>query len=608
MKLLTKRVSMHTPRTVRYKELKGQQAKLAGGIFSTLISNVLANNRVSQAVAETNEAANQAIKSMDSLTKLAESTNVVDSSLAQFVNAYVKERATQLGGSPINYLTHGVVPRIYLSKDLNCPVCDAPQLYATGLLSGGFLDGLKSVAKKVVSTVAKVADVPILGTALKAIPGVGTALSLASDANKILSVLPDSSTSSNESTPQQTAEVVTPVEQSTVVNAVNSAENATSTDNAQANQVAALTTPLIAAQSIAATQQSQSTDSAAAPQMAEMIPPTMESVTQLKEARLNGSSLLKNAAVLGYALKGAPSIDAADAAEYVVSISAIPAQSALAQGLKLDPQYGVWKKSDFTISLLPGVTATDMTAALSSMLSITRMGAEDPISYASSDNSSVGMALEQAALGAAYFSAAVPFLASVGDFSTINSFASSVAATVKPEIANIIAAHCAEYTAPTASTLANYIIVSLILAVKKNSSNMTDDEATLLSDLRTLGSSVLTRATAADIDAINLCLPVPLSLAYYNLTMGDLWTTPGDDEQAKMLAYASSPAGSALIDEFIYASPSKREQLITQIPSTYRSIVRDAALAYDKEGETGVSKVLSSIGSYLKSTLNALIN
>lgn len=329
----------------KFIRARHNKTTLNGGIFSSIISNVLANARVNKAVSEVEEVAKDVASEASSLASLASSVDEVDRSLATFVRLYINRAQNgsstgAIAGSPfLNSSITGSTPGYYLTGTLTYPILASSAPYARHLLSGGFLSGLKKVAKAVTSTVAKVADIPVLGTALKAIPGVGTVLNLASDANKIISAIPDASTSqiqadNTDGSPAATAsELITP--------------SVTQSDTDPI--VPILDSTQQAAQALTKTSEikdpSNNDAVSVAEAVADSIPPTMESALELRKARLDGASLMKNAAILGYALKGTPSLVATDAADYIISISSIPGQSAATQGLTLDPAYGVDRKS-----------------------------------------------------------------------------------------------------------------------------------------------------------------------------------------------------------------------------------------------------------------------
>lgn len=579
--------------------IRARGAILQGGLVGSLINKVLLNNTVKNAV---NNNLEQAVEDIDakisSQLGSAIPTEITKAlqQLGQYynVNKNAIDELAAMSGSPM-MLDSRLLQLYYnpVSGSLDTDI--RPELMMIG---GGFLSGLKKVANKVANVVTKVADIPVLGTVLQSIPGVGTVTSAA----RTIANLTDSTDSNSSSSAQS----------NNINSAADSSTNTQTNNELQLNRIQQATEANVKA-SNAITQAQEQLDSASASSTAvdvarsidSAIPLDMETVNQARAAKIKAAALAKNSAILGYALGGDPSSISA-AADIVLASSAVPQQSAIASGLKTDTKYGVWNPSNSALVLNTGITATDITAALTIALDLAATySASLNISSVEIDPAD-GTPSLLPVLGAEYVCEAVPALSSSGYYAQIRELIDKIIATAPKALSANILAQVENSDVATPTMLANWILIPIVLRAKKDGKTATPDELDLYQGFTALGSTVLRSATSSDLNAIRELYPYALATIYHTVLNGSLWTDELKSDTDALQAWLMTSTGMAALENYQQADQNERSVILARIPSQYRKLVKDLVEASDKEGETGVSKVLSSLGSYVQKTFDAL--
>lgn len=572
---------------------------MSGGIIGKLLSNTMINNKIDKAVDKVENLINQGTTEADQYLDLFSDPSVTQAVTA-IGQAYVKRAS--LGGSPTIEDYYNQLPKkssilseyrsipLVLTTKSSKPLVFSSDYPAIMMMAGGLWDKIKSVGKKVISTVAKVADIPVVGDLVKSIPGIGTAVSAISTVDKLVNKSDNNSTTSDTQSNSDTSQI-----QDIASSAAEKVQDKALSDNTVA-----------AIKSVAQGREVVQNPTAAAAVL-EAVPLEMSSVQAVREAKTAGASLIKNAAILGYALGGDP-VTIKDSVDLVIAISSIPYESAIANSITIQPGTGVWRVDQGILQLLPGVTATDMTSALQVLVDIASMRAQGVADISDYSNLENGVSAMLPVIGSAYFAAAIPSLAAQGQFSAISQMIADISLVAPPSIAQVCAAQCADFTPPSVSIYANWMFIPLLLQAKIQMETATDSEKKLYEALTTIASSIISAATATDITAMRSLYPAPLSIASKLIARSNCWQTSEMSPVDQFNAWLMSEDGMTIADSVISAKKADREDIIKTAPSSYRSALRSMAQAYDSEGQTGAEKVLRNIGSYISSTVTGLFS
>lgn len=567
-------------------------ALLAGGLISNIISRHITTSAVQNAVKTGIEDLSSSYADLDFLER---------PDVAAAVSAIGKAYNETLSGDParrayryrqLSKLGSKTALPIYFTDNPANPLIASPIPVAYECLCGGFLDSVKKVANKVTGAIKKVADIPVLGNVIKAIPGVGTVLNAVDIAHTLTS-----SPNTNEQS-QSVSTATQPISSSSSGSAAATSPEATITS---ATEAAASAVKQMK------NQEFKSEGTSAESVIEDTIPVDMSQAVEMRAKKANVASLVKNAAQLTKALgavgAGDP-ITTSDAQKYVVAILSVPAESAQSLGIKMSSRTGIWKDAQLNARVIDGITTTDATASLQIALSLAATYVPDMSAFEIADPVSIGFPMMLPVIGAIYLSAAVPeMVASANDIELVD-LTSQLSSIMPTSLLIPILAQIESGSAPNATVLANWELIAGVLTQRVAAGSTDEREKQALEALRALGSSALVSASAADINAIRACLPPVLTTLGTLINRSSLMTNCASDNP---LSWLSTSEGMETADAYVSASTREREELISSIPHEYRSQIRQLAAAYDEEGETGVSKFLKSIGSYVSSTVKSIL-